>query len=571
VSLFLIAVRSIQQRGVASMLTIFSMALGVMMVVAVLSIHGVISESFRNNASLGYNMIVGATKGGKLQLVLNTVFYLSEPVENIPYEYYLELKSKEQREKEYKFSLASHAEVAERELAVLQQYTGMAGPAGMMALGAIEQVENKNAPALRDGEYASFTAFAIPLCLGDYLGRFRVVGTTPDIFDELVRDVEEGTKYEFAAGRNFKTWSKEHAYFEAVLGATVARELNMKVGDEFSPAHGEPGGHGHEQKFTVVGVLKPSGTPQDRAAFVNIEGFYLMADHAKPIKKGEKEEGEEADGSAAVSSQAIAMDRLPVEQREVTSVLLRTSSPMYSVFLEQMINESDSPAQAALPVKEIYNLFEIIVNPIRWALLGLTAMICVVSGVSIMVSIYNSMNDRRQEIAVMRALGAGRGTVMMIVLLESVLLSIAGGLIGWVLAHGVNVLVSGVVEQRTGVSIGFFDLAPPVNLPDALGMGFSGFIAMAVLLAASALVVLGGGVWQVISSLKNKDSKWLPGVLLLLVGLAASVCSAWFIYTQGEISVELVIIPGLLLLAVVVGFLPAFTAYRTDVAAGLQR
>ena len=72
-SLFTIALRSIQQRGVASALTMFSMALGVMLVVAVLSIHGVVSQSFHNNSSLGYNMIVGP-KGGKEQLTLNTVY-----------------------------------------------------------------------------------------------------------------------------------------------------------------------------------------------------------------------------------------------------------------------------------------------------------------------------------------------------------------------------------------------------------------------------------------------------------------------------------------------------------------
>ncbi len=88
-SMWMIAWRSIQQRGLASSLTAFSMALGVMLVVAVLSISGVIEQSFQNNANLGYNMIVGA-KGGKLQLTLNSVYYLSQPIENIPYDFYME-------------------------------------------------------------------------------------------------------------------------------------------------------------------------------------------------------------------------------------------------------------------------------------------------------------------------------------------------------------------------------------------------------------------------------------------------------------------------------------------------
>ena len=98
-SMWMIAWRSIQQRGLASSLTAFSMALGVMLVVAVLSIHGVIQSSFRNNANLGYNVIVGA-KGGKLQLTLNSVYYLSQPIENVSYDFYMEFLDQAARDRE---------------------------------------------------------------------------------------------------------------------------------------------------------------------------------------------------------------------------------------------------------------------------------------------------------------------------------------------------------------------------------------------------------------------------------------------------------------------------------------
>ena len=106
-----------------------------------------ISDSFRNNASLGYNMIVGA-KGGRLQLTLNTVYYLSQPVENVPYAYYLEFFERERR---------------------LQEQ----GDPGELDLD-------------RDGEFGPYVKTAIPLCLGDYYGRFRVVGTTPEFFEKLI-------------------------------------------------------------------------------------------------------------------------------------------------------------------------------------------------------------------------------------------------------------------------------------------------------------------------------------------------------------------------------------------------
>ena len=134
-SLFRIAWRSIQQRGLASFLTALSMALGVMMVVAVLSVHGVVAKSFRNNSSLGYNQIVGA-KGGRLQLTMNTVFYLSKPVENIPYEYYLEFVSATERQAGLEHTIRAEVHQAQWEtldtLLAIDSHTG----AGLAGLGS---------------------------------------------------------------------------------------------------------------------------------------------------------------------------------------------------------------------------------------------------------------------------------------------------------------------------------------------------------------------------------------------------------------------------------------------------
>src|SRR5689334_9897744 len=144
-SLFHIALRSIQQRGVASLLTTFSMALGVMLVVAVLSIHGVVSQSFRNNASLGYNMIVGA-KGGQEQLTLNTVFYLSKPVENIPYTYYLEFLKREERDRLQQHSFAVHCREA---LAQTTDLSPMGGIEESAILRTIDQLGTVFVPDTR--------------------------------------------------------------------------------------------------------------------------------------------------------------------------------------------------------------------------------------------------------------------------------------------------------------------------------------------------------------------------------------------------------------------------------------
>lgn len=423
-SLFKIAWRSIRQRGLASALTALSMALGVALVVAVLVIHAVVADSFGRNAGLGYDVIVGA-KGGKLQLVLNTVYHLSTPVENIPY-------------------------------SLLKAFT--------------------------DGEFKPYVSRAIPYCLGDNYKGYRVVATVPGLFED-----PDGPdlKYAFARGRNFK----RDAYFEGVAGAIAARKLGLEVGDTFRPAHGvidDGQGHTHDA-FTVVGILEPTGTPNDRALFINMEGFYLLENHAKPVE-----------GSAAKPHDAHddhdhgRPEPLPEDQRELTAILVRTTSPTASMILPNRINEGNQ-AQAVLPIREIRGLFDAIVEPIEWLLLGLTVMIVVVSGIGILVSIYNSMSERRREIAVMRALGARRSTVMTIVLLESVMLSLGGGAIGWLLGRGLIAALSPIIAAETGVAIGLAPVQP----------------------------------------------------------------------------VEWLLIPGLTALAAVVGYLPAMTAYRTDVARAL--
>ncbi|QDU97956.1 ABC transporter permease [Lignipirellula cremea] len=567
--LWRIALRSIMQRRVASLLTTISMSLGVMMVVSVLSIHGLVSQSFRNNSALGYNMIVGA-KGGSLQLVLNTVFYLSKPVENISYEYYLEFQDQETRAREYQHSLKYMAAQAESDMLEMQAFSGLLGGAGdlggLLALDAIEQTEKAASPWETKGQYTDYAHFIIPLCLGDYFGNFRVIGTTPAMLGDRVYDMEEGKKYEFSAGRNLQIWSKENGYFEAVLGANVAREKKMKVGDRFSPTHGDPEGKGHGEQFVVVGILAPSGTPNDRGVFISLEGFLLMEGHSKPL---------EGKATRTVADADLSLP-LPLEQREITAALLRTD-PIVAPGMHTMINEGRD-AQIALPVQEIYSLFDIIVNPIRWILIVLTGMICVVSGVSILVSIYNSMSERGHEIAIMRALGAGRGTVMWIVLLEAVFLAMAGGVVGWLAAHSLTAIASPFIEERTGVTIGFFDLTPPVNLPEILGLvSASGDGRLGAALLGSFLAIFGvaalvmGVIYLVRAVLRRDREAGLSAAAMLLLGGLLIAAGGVFYWTTGNISSELLLIPALLLLAVLVGLLPGWAAYRTDVVKALGK
>ena len=185
---------------------------------------------------------------------------------------------------------------------------------------------------------------------------------------------------------------------------------------------------------------------------------------------------------------------LPLEQREVTAILLKSAdtSIVGALMLQNFINEGDQ-AQAAAPVGEIAKLMENFVAPMNMVLSFIVVLTCIVSGIGIMVGIYNSMNDRRRDIGVMRALGAQRGTVMAVILLESGIISLLGGVFGWVMAHAGLAFFSSSIEEYTGVPVHFFSVT----------------------------------------------------------------------------SYEIFVIPCVLILAIVSGFLPAMIAYRTDVSRAL--
>lgn len=389
-SLWKIAWRSIQQRSLASTLTAVSMALGVALVVAVLVIHGVVDKSFRRSAQ-GYDLIIGP-KGSRLDLVLNTVYHMGRPVGTIPYRCYTELA---------------------------------------------------------DQRFAADVETAVPICMGDHFSGFRVIGTNPDMFDKL--EYLDGQKYTFQpGGRNFD-WN---APFEAVVGATAARKTGLKVGDTFRPVHGESGEGEEHEPFTIVGILEPTGTPIDRAFFINIKGFYTL----HTVEAAEEKPGSgrvlAASSEGPDTKESAPPGHHEEDEQKISAVLVVTQKDDYQramAFPRRVVEELD--VQAVAPAEEIDRLFRGLVGDIQVVLLILAVLIVVVAGIGIMVSIYNSMNDRRREIAIMRALGARRSTVMAVILVESILLALGGGAIGVLLGHGLTGALAPIIAERTGVVV----------------------------------------------------------------------------------------------------------------------
>jgi putative ABC transport system permease protein len=471
-SLLGIAWRSIRQRLFTSGLTALSLALGVALVVATLVIGGVVRDAFASGQGLGYNLIVGA-KGSPLQLVLNSVYLVSKPIENISWRFYQEFLPAEAR------------------------------PDGVA------------------GRYAGSVAKAVPICMGDYFRSFRVVGTNAAYFDTLT--VGDGRPFGFAAGRNFR----DDEFFGGVLGSTVATKLGLAVGDHFSPTHGADDGLVHDP-FTVTGILARTDTPVDRGVYVNMEGFYLQEGHAKPVPEGEggDEAGADAGGAleispptgkeapqatretspattafalASHSTPANAPAPLPFNQREVTAILVQTASPggmppeLLAMGLKTAINE-DRDGQAAEPVREIRTLLDLFVRPLELLLLLVTTLVVIVSAIGILVSMVGSALERSRDVAVMRALGARRSHVLTAVLLEAIILAVGGGLVGWLLGHGIVAAIGPLITTNAGVSAGFFSAAP---LGEALLVPF--LVGLAIL---SALL-------PALAAYRTDVAKWL--------------------------------------------------------------
>jgi len=422
-----IAWRNIRQRLLTSGLTALSLALGVALVVATLVTGRIVNRAFESGSGLGYNMIVGA-KGSPLQLVLNSVYFISKPIENVSWGFYQQFLPATQR------------------------------PDGV------------------DGTYAASTQTAVPICMGDYFRSHRVVGTNAAFFDRLTRG--DGRRFEFSSGANFR----DDDFFAGVLGAAVAANLGLRVGDEFAPTHGADDGAVHDP-FKVVGILARTDTPIDRGVFVNMEGFYLQDGHAKPLPEGTTPE------PVAAAPHPSGHPPLPFSQREVTAILLETASlpglppELTAMGLRTAINEGRD-GQAALPVAEIRQLLDLFVKPLELLLLLVTALVVIVSAIGILVSMVGSSLERSRDVAIMRALGARRAHVLATVLIEAVLLAVGGGLAGWLLGHALVGAIAPWITTNAGVTASIFSAAP---LAEALLVPFLVVLAIiAALLPAVA-------------------------------------------------------------------------------------
>ena len=282
----------------------------------------------------------------------------------------------------------------------------------------------------------------IPLALGDSLGGFRIVGTEQGYAEHYDATIAEG-----------RYWRTP---FEAVLGAGVAERTGLSVGDRFLGNHGmAPGGPAHgDHPYHVVGVLSPTASVIDRLVLTGVESVW--ASHGIEMAADEHEDGHDADDHAA-SDHADAP--ASSEQRQaVTALLLRYRTPLAAVQLPPLVNQTPG-LQAAAPALEMARLLSLIgvgVDTVR----GFGLLLMATAGLSVFIALYNALQSRRYDLAVMRVMGASSHQLFGQLMLEGLLLAAGGALLGMVLGHGVASLMSASISSAKAIGItGFTFLA----------------------------------------------------------------------------------------------------------------
>jgi len=278
---------------------------------------------------------------------------------------------------------------------------------------------------------------AVPYAVGDnYLG-FRIVGTTLDAFpkDEVGAD----GRLLRGAGRLFDPTLRE-----AVVGSFVAQRTNLAVGSRINPYHDlvyDPKLR-HAEEYVVVGVRAPTNTPSDHVVWIPIEGVYRMKGHV--LRGGEK------------SYVAKDTEDIPDSAKEVSAVMIKLKSTGTGFQLQQTVNTQGKVATLAWPIGAVMaDLFD----KMGWVYEVLTLvanLVCVVAAASILASIYNTINERRREFAILRALGARKTVVFAAIVAESAAISAIGAACGFLVYLGVMLGAAYVVHVQTGVVVEIF-------------------------------------------------------------------------------------------------------------------
>ena len=282
--------------------------------------------------------------------------------------------------------------------------------------------------------------WSVPISLGDSHRQFRVMGTSVDFFEHY--KYRQGRSLDFSQGQVMSD------LFDTVIGHDVAKTLGYTVNDPIVVAHGLASFTDHKDKpFKVIGILEKTGTPVDRTVIVSMEA--IEAIHVD-WKRGAKVQGQ--------TTPVDTIRQMDLTPKAVTAALVGVKSPLQTFKLQRAINNySQEPLLAILPGVALQELWGI-VGIAETALLAVSAMVVVTALIGMMATIFSSLNERRREMAIFRAMGASPMAILGLLIVEATLTAAAGAILGLGLLYGGLVIAQPIIDASFGL---FLTIDPP--------------------------------------------------------------------------------------------------------------
>ncbi|MCR9248594.1 MAG: ABC transporter permease [bacterium] len=413
-----ISLRNLRIRAVASGLTALAIVVATGLYAAILMMAEQTEERYKGSVG-GFGAVVGPKDASQLEIVLNTIFNIGDAP-------------------------------------------------GLIKLSACRDIR-----ANRVGGRRTPVHYAIPQARGDSVSsyNFPVVATIDEMFSKFKRGgstlpFAEGRAFEFSwddlieLGKGLAAWETDRRtgedtgaerpllndkIRECVIGHRVKQKLGLGLGDVVTPVHGkagEPGAHDHpEAACKIVGILAPTNSPLDSTIFLPLGTHLLIDGHEGGVFL--------VDVPAGKNPDSVKNDPVNVWQIGLTAVLVDPKDHFGAQFLRTSFQRRPD-AQVSWPATIVPAFLRDIGN-VAEALMIVAWLVLFGAGLSISAVIYNTMNERRREIAIMRSLGARRTQIFAIIVLEAGLLSFLGSLLGVIVCHFAALGLGELVEDRTGV------------------------------------------------------------------------------------------------------------------------
>lgn len=269
---------------------------------------------------------------------------------------------------------------------------------------------------------------SIKILYGDNYKGYRIVGAEKKFIDLYKGVIKEG-----------KDWENP---YEVLVGSKVYEKLKINLGDELVSSHGlrETGQSHDEGTFKVVGLLKPSNSVIDQLIITSPQSVWNIHDDHDHDDEDEHEHEHEHEQ----------------DDREITAMLIKFKSPMNIIQFPRQINENTN-LQAAVPSYEISRLFKLFGFGIE-TLSYLAYLIIIVSGFSLFINLFNSMRERKYEMALIRTLGASRLQLSTMIIFESLVLTISGFVLGLLFSRFGVMFVSSLMEESLNYNLNSFKI-----------------------------------------------------------------------------------------------------------------